>query len=288
MPVYQLGFFFSGYKQGWSETYYFTAPAGDPGSAMNLVVPLSQKRAALLGPSYELNTIRVGMYLDAGGVRVKRYTRLSEPNLKGNQKWFDAPPAVTLMADCYAAPPTTKHKKIYLRGLPSGIDDGGTAVDMTYSTFLSAWNGWVAAMQALPAGWLYGTDSALVMITNYVQDPVSGIVTFTFGGAGFPVWPNGIGNPNRIYIQFPGKSPLDGEKIVIPSSATTAVTKNPIGVAPFSLQGTCYTRSYTLIDLGVQAGGQLLGTIQPTRMVSHKVGKVSYASRGRSRTKVLW
>lgn len=278
---------FSGNSQGWSETFYYNATTDDLDVALALVTPIASKRALLLATGYTLNDIRVGVYLSVDGTYKKRQVRLSEVGLSGIPTWPAAAPQYTCMCQFFNYN-NTALKKLYMRGIPAGLGDLGRVPDQAnVPGWKTNWNQWTAAMIALPAGWLGSTLSLQNAIINYVADAVTGIVTITCAGA--VTWPLGLNVPQTVYIKLPNKSPLDGNVVVIPSSATECKTAKPYGVAPFSLVGNLYTRVKGIVTVGSVTGPQgKTGSIFPQRIISHKVGKPSYASRGRARATTRW
>lgn len=283
-------FTFAGLEQGWSETFYWTAATDDLNAAEALVTPLAQKRAKLLSQSYMLIVVRNAIVLSDTNVKLKRVTDLFEPRLPGVAAWADAEPNIALMC-VWQTGNNRQSKKQYMRGVPAGIVDMGKKPDLAFGAFLSNFNSWRQAMITFQAGWLVTAPvmGQTAIITNYMENAATGIVTFTLAAP--LTWPVDPGFPTRVYISLPRKSPLDGPVIVIPDVTGSApFTKNPYGVAPFVMGqiGTMQLRAPSLVTLAPIGGQGAAGVIHPQRMVTHKTGRPSYASRGRASARTHW
>lgn len=283
-------FSFAGIEQGWSEDFYWSSTTSNLNTAEELVTPLAQKRAKLLSKDFMLTVVRNAVVINETNQRVKRITDLFEPRLPGVQAWASSSPNLALMV-VWQNVDNTKSKKQYHRGIPAGIGDLGKQPDGSFGVWLSNFNSWRAAMITFNAGWLYtgvaGGDTAV--INSYAIDADTGVVTFTLAGPGL-TFPNGVGFKQRVYVSLPGKTPLDGPLVIVPANATTVTTAEPIGVHPFipGQLGIMQIRTPNLVTLapgGVQAP---TGQIHPQRIVTHKTGRPSYASRGRAPVRAKW
>lgn len=278
---------FAGLEQGWSESFYWLQNTDDLNAAETAVTPLAQKRAKLLSKGYSLTVVRNAIVLDNAGAVVKRVTDLFEPRLPGVQAWADAEPNIALM--CTWQDPTNKfQKRQYMRGIPAGIVDNGKQPDLGFGAFSTNYNNWRESMRVFGAGWLVSAVSETATITSYASAS-NGIVTFTIDEG--ITWPQAVGQPTRVYVKLPGKSPLDGALIVVRNPDNLhPFTKNPIGVAPFvtGQVGTMERRSTSLVTLLGTGGQGATGIIHPQRIVTHKTGRPFYASRGRVPVKAKW
>lgn len=281
-------FAFEGLAQGWSETFYWNALTDNLDTAETLVTPLAQKRAKLLANGYTLGVCRNALIKDDVGAVVKRVTDLFEPRLPGVAAWAPAQPNVALMC-VWQTGNNRQSKKQYMRGVPAGIGDTGKAPDFTFGQFSANFNAWRQAMITFQAGWLKGIVSASCPITSFTCDPVTARVSFVLNG-GFTPWPVPFNNRTRVYIQVPGKSPLDGPLIVVPIDATHCFTPeaHPTSIPAAGQFGSMSIRTPNLITLAPVGAQGAPGVIHPQRMVTHKTGRPIYASRGRSPGKVLW
>jgi hypothetical protein len=273
-------FSFAGLEQGWSEDFYWQQGTDDLSVAETTVTPLAQKRAKLLSKGYFLTVVRNAVVRDNAGVKVKRVTDLFEPRLPGVQAWADAEPNISLM--CVKQTGDNKASaKLYMRGVPAGIADNGKTPNMAFGAFLSNFNAWRSAMIGLPSGWLAGTVTSTAAINSYAIDAASGIVTFTLQAPGI-AWPVAPGFKVRVNIQLPGKSPLDGGQVVVVTDGTHCFSAKPIGVHPYipGTLGVMTLKTPNFISLGPIGGQGASGQIHPQRMVTHKTGRPSYASRG--------
>lgn len=286
----QTTFSFAGLEQGWTEQFYWSKANNNLNEAEGIVTPIAQKRARLLARGYSLNVIRNSIVIGLTNEKIKRVTDLTEPRLPGVEAWAPSTPNLTLMCVWQTAD-NTESKRQYMRGIPAGLGDEGKKPDLTFGTFLTNFNAWRQAMVALPGGWLkttvQPTDQAV--IESYTMNETSGIVTFTLKAPGL-TFPNGVGFKQRVYVSLPGKSPLDGNIVVVPANATTCTTAEPIGVAPFEpgQLGIMQIRKPSLVTIAAIAQQGPPGEIHPHRIISHKTGRPSYASRGRAPARTKW
>lgn len=281
-------FAFEGIGQGFSETFYWAKDDDNLANAEDLVTPLAQKRAKLLANGYILAVVRNAVVKNNAGDKVKRITDIFEPRLAGVTAWNPATPNMCLM--CVWQTFDNKYsKKLYMRGIPAGIGDLGKTPDFSFGTFGSNFNAWRSAMIAFKAGWLATTPTQTAIINSYTVGAQNGIVTFTLNGAGL-VWPVPVGFQTSVHISLPGKSPLDGSVLVVPTDATHCYTAKPYGVAPFVVGqlGVMQIRTPDLKTLGSAVTNGPTGAIHPQRILSHKTGAPTYASRGRAAARPRW
>lgn len=276
-----------GQAQGFSETFYWQQATDNLATAEETITPIAQKRAKLLADTYVLAVVRNAIVQNEAGQKVKRVTDIFEPRYPGVAAWKPAAPQMSLMCVWQTAK-NTASKKQYMRGIPNGLGDLGKLPDLSYGTFLSYFNSWRASMIALPAGWLVTAPTQNSVINSYETIAGSGNVKFTFNTAF--TWPVQAGFNTSIHISLPGKSPLDGMQLVKVIDGTHAYTVKPIGVAPFvpGMIGIAQIRTPTLVTLAAVSQGGPTGSIHPQRIVSHKTGSPSYASRGRRAATVRW
>ena len=281
-------FSFAGLEQGWSETFYWNAVSDDLAVAETLVDPLAKKRAKLLASGYTLTVVRNANIANTVGTKLKRVTDLAEPRYAGISTWKPSQPNVALMC-VWQTGNNRASKKQYMRGVPAGIGDAGKMPDLAYSTFLSNFNSWREAMIQFGAGWLVGEVARVATILSYTVNPTTAQVTFALS-PGLAPWPVAYGVKTRVYVQIPGKSPLDGPLIVVPTSDTSAYTPaaHPAAPLPTGQIGTMLIREPRLVTLSPSGIQSPPGSIHPQRMVTHKTGRPSYASRGRVAAPVKW
>lgn len=283
---------FYGQSQGWSESFYWSSADGNLANAQAIVTPIAQKRARLLANGYVLQVIRNSVVIDASGAKVLRQSDLIEPNYTGVAAWMPASPNLALMFTWQNAA-NTLSKKLFMRGIPSGIGDNGKVADFTGTgapAFYSYMQQWIAAMLALPAGWLVQQTTQNLVINSYEIDAVTAQVTFTLSVPGGFGWPVSFGYPIRVWVKIPGKSPLDGPITVIPTSTTSCFTpgSHPSAPLPTGQLGTMQLKTPSLVTLAPVTQGGPTGSIDPQRIVTHTTGRPTYASRGRAAKKVLW
>lgn len=276
---------FEGQGQGWAESYYFQQSNNDLTLAVATVSDLTTKRAALLADTYVLTTSRLSVIENPTGVKIKRQSRLLEPRINGVASWKPAEPNVAVLCR-WETGNSLYNKAMYMRGVPAGIVDEGKRVNITFGGWLSRFNAWRSAMIAANMGWMQLQESGSALITGYTTDADTGIVSFTLGGAGL-TWPVPFGVQTPVYISLPGKNPMDGRMMVIPSTATACITAKPFGVQPFIGIGRMVQKTVAFISAG-SVPGPTAGQIHPQRMVTHKTGRPTYASRGRRSAPSHW
>jgi len=284
-------FSFAGIEQGWAEDFYWIQSSTDLNLAEAAVLPLAQKRAGLLAEGYVLTVIRNAVVISDTNTRIKRRTDLVEPRIPGVTGWKPSQPNTALMA-LWQTADNTQNKKQYMRGVPADLGESGKTPTLTMPGWLTKWNNWRSAMELFRAGWLVTAVDQHAVITSYTISETSGIVTFNLAAPGL-TFPLGPGFRQRVYVSLPGKSPLDGPITVIPALAPDGqikcTTAEPIGVAPFEPGqfGTMDIKAASLVTLA-PVGQGISGQIHPQRMVTHKTGRPTYASRGRSPAKPKW
>jgi hypothetical protein len=276
-------FAFEGLGQGFSESFYWSKSTKVLADAEDSITEIAKKRAKLLASAYVLTVCRNTIVEEVGVGRIKRLSDIFEPRLPGVAAWTaNAQPNEALMC-LWQTGDNNYSKKQYMRGCPSGLTDDGKKPVIGYASWLSSFNAWREAMVAQKAGWLTSVVDQQRPISTYLTIADSGIVKFTFGEGGF-TWPVPFGTRTRIYVKLPGRSPLDGPLVVVPTSPTVAITAEPVGVAPQIPDqiGSAEIRKYQLVTLESAGQGAPVGQIHPQRMVTHKTGRPTYASRGRS------
>lgn len=290
MPyVIETVFSFAGIEQGWSENFYWQQDTDDLQAAENTMLPIALARSKLLSKDYTLTIVRNGIVRNNAGEKVLRQTDLLEPRFRGVQSWESATPNLALMVSWQNAN-NTLAKRAYMRGIPAGLGDDGKHPNMSYGNFLSNFNAWRTKIIGLKAGWYATQQSAIAIINTYVLNADTGIVTFTLQAPGL-TFPVANGFQTRVYVKWPGRTPIDGPLLVIPTAATSCFTAKPIGVGPASpgIIGTMTLRTPTLVTVAASGGtGSPTGNIHPLRIITHKTGRPSYASRGRQLATPKW
>jgi hypothetical protein len=280
---------FEGQGQGWVESFYWQSVDGDLNAAEYIITPIAQARARLLANTYILSVVRNSQVIGTDGKKVLRVTDLFEPRLPGVSSWAPATPNMCCLLSWQNAT-NTSSKKQYMRGIPAGLGDLGKAVDIGYASWVSNFNNWRSKLIALPAGWLASAATQNAVISSYTVDPVTAQVTFALQTPGFNPWPVAFGLPTRVYVKLPGKNPMDGPLAVIPTSATSCFTvgSHPAAPLPTGQIGSMSIRSPSFVSLATLNSQGATGQIHPQRIISHKTGRPTYASRGRASKKVLW
>lgn len=286
---------FAGQEQGWSESWYYSSLTDNLASVIASVTDVSNKRAALLASGYTLTVLRVGVVKNNAGQPVLRKTDTADLRKAGIPGWAPATPNLALLVD-WQTSGVQQVKKAYMRGIPAGLGALGKKPLMTYSNFQTAWNNYESALVAIGAGWLTTAATQSATINSYVMNANTGIVQFTLSAPGI-TWPVNPGQPTRVYVKLPGKSPLDGPLIVSPGELVgggkdplKCFSWKPVGVGPQwpGTTGTMQIRQSTLVDLLPPGPNTPPGNLDPKRIVSHKTGRPTYASRGRAPARPEW
>lgn len=281
---------FSGHEQGWSETFYWNQSSSNLKQAEATILPIAQKRAKCLAGGYTLTVFRNAVVLNEASTKVKRVTDVAEPRLSGQTKYDPGTPNLALLLT-WQNPDQTKKKAMYMRGIPGELGETGKAPNIGYKDWYGQFQSWRTAMVGLSAGWLVteATGPNTAVIESYTTNETTGIVTFTLKAPGI-TFPGGQGFKQRVWVSLPGKSPLDGYIVIIPGTGLTCTTAEPIGVHPFEPGqfGIMQLRTSTLVTLATIGDQANVGTIDPQRIITHKTGRPSYASRGRAPVKPRW
>lgn len=281
---------FSGQEQGWSETFYWNQSSQNLKQAEATILPIAQKRAKCLAAGYTLTVFRNAAVLSDTNAKLKRVTDIAEPRLPGLDKYDPGTPNLALLLS-WQNPDQTQKKPMYMRGIPSGLGSVGKAPNLGYKDWYGNFQAWRSAMISLSAGWLItaATGPNTAVIESYTVNAETGIVTFTLKTPGI-AFPGGQGFKQRVYISLPGKTPLDGYHVIIPGTGLFCTTAEPIGVGPFEpgQYGIMQLRTSSLVTLATIGDQANTGVIDPQRVVTHKTGRPSYASRGRAPVKPRW
>lgn len=281
---------FAGFEQGWAETFYWSQNNTNLSQAEATILPIAQKRAKCLADQYMLTVIRNAVVVSDTGSKVKRRTDILEPRYRGQTKYKPATPNLALLLT-WQNPQNTFKKSMYMRGIPAGLGDVGKEVNVGYSDWYGFFQSWRSAMIQLSAGWLVteATGPNTAVIESYTVNADTGIVTFTLKTPGI-AFPGGQGFKQRVYISLPGKTPLDGYHVIIPGTGLTVTSADPIGVHPFQPGqfGIMQLRTSSLVTLVTSGESGTTGVIDPQRIITHKTGRPSYASRGRAPVKPKW
>ena len=280
---------FEGQGQGWTEQFFWQSADGDLFAAESIITPVAQARAKLLANTYVLTVVRNGQVLNNANQKVLRVTDLFEPRLPGVASWMPSTPNLCLLVK-WQTGTNTGSKNQFMRGIPAGLGDAGKAPDLSFGNFVSSFNSWRTKLIALPAGWVGTTVASSLVITTYEVDAITAQVTFTLSVPGGFAWPVPFGTPTRVYVKLPGKNPLDGPLTVIPTSTTSCFTptSHPAAPLPTGQIGTMQLRVPSFISMAPVGPQGNPGQIHPQRIITHKTGRPTFASRGRAPVKVKW
>lgn len=277
---------FEGRGHGWTETFYFENGSDDFNAARTQVTNIPDKRAPLLGKECFIKGDRLARVINAAGVKEKRRVDVKRMFLVGNQSQSADQTNMSLLTR-WTTGDLAFNRLVFMGGV---YDACLPAPDVftPAGNWTTNFNAWVAACQQANLGWLTSGRTVPATIDGYTFDPDTGHTTYSLLAPGL-VWPNGLGKPNKVGVEFPlSKSPLDGTQIVVPLSATSAVTAKPRPAKPFTIQGLMVLFEPTFKTVGTAGGGQALGTIKEQVGASRKRGRPLLESRGRQPVRPLW
>lgn len=277
---------------GLSETLYFERADDNVDAAVVSVNDVTTKRIRLLGKQGKAVAVRVQLILDNDNPDVEilrrgRLVKFAFDQGFGTQANNCCEPNVSLQV-AFTTANFTRRKLLMMGGAWAGIFPAVDTYDPNFGAWASYFGQWIQACQAIPFGWLGNSDNPVkYKVTGYVQDPISGLVTFTVQAPGI-TWPNNT-DAVSLNIDVPlTRSPLDGKHLVSHSSATTFTTLKPIGVRPYPpgqlIQVWIDTDEF--VSLAPIPPSNAPGRIDGQNAVTRKRGRPTYASRGRLPTAV--
>jgi len=278
---------FNGPRHGASESLYFQQNALDIDGAFTFLADTVSKRAALLGKTWEITGHRIMVVRDTLGNHVVRQGDIKKMFVPGTQTQEADETGNSLQAQM--ADSFKKYKKLcFLCGPWRAIFPHDNTFDPNGGPgFQTLFDAWGLSLITKQMGWLRQVVANQARITNYLMNPTTGIVTITLANPGIPWF--AIGKPQSVRIDIPlRRSPLDGNHVVIPVDAVTCTTAQPIGVQPFTVQGTLSTFDKVFVNLADQNNRGQTGTVTAQNPVSRKRGRPSLASRGRAPVRVQW
>lgn len=285
MALFKLTWAFSGPDHGASESWYFERPTQSVQDAFSFIDDLKDKRKKLLGNAWSMKAQRVAYLRSNVGAKITNATKLSKFSLTSG---LDRPAASTnLSLQILSASADQTQKKIsYLVGPWESTNPFADSLDLNTGGFSSYFNAYAASLIAHGCGWLANATTQSAVISGYTFDAASGHTTYTLTAPGM-TWT--IGEPIRVSVEFPlSKSPLDGVQLVIPLTATTAVTAKPRPAGPFTVAGQMRIKDGTFVNLATLNTQGNTGTVEVTNPVSRKRGAPLYVSRGRQSPRNPW
>lgn len=284
MATYRQTWIFEGNGHGWSESLYFTTSTQDVDAAAAAVLPISAKRAALLGTGCQLKGTRTSYILSNLGNPVKRVTVINKSRISGVVGKPECEPNVSLQVLLSTTLKFNK-KLMFLGGVWNSIFPSGDFYDQNAVGWLSAFNSWVSSLYNPAMGWFTSTGGTNATIEGYTFNPLTGHTTFNLGaGLSLPA----VGTPILVTVDFPlSKSPLDGTYLVVPTADNVVITAQPRPASPFILPGKMRTKGATLVTLAPVSGGAA-GTVVAQDPVTRKRGRPLLVSRGKTPVRDLW
>jgi len=287
MPIYAQTLIIEGLGHGYSETYYFRFESNNTNLAAAFVAEHRTKRAALLGKQHIIKGERVAKKYSDTMLPIKRQTVIKKYFIQGNQSQNSEESNISLQVLWTAA--NGLHKKLlFMSGPYRSIFPEGDSFDPGQGgNFTTNFNAWRAYVTLKGMGWIASIPSAPTQISGYTFNPANGRTTYTVSNDLFgPVFD---GEPVKIRVEFPTiRSALDGVQLVIPLTATTAITAKPRPSQPFTVPGKMVVFSKEFVSIAEPAGEAQSGTIEPQNPMSRKRGRPLLVSRGRLANQVRW
>lgn len=285
MALFKLTWAFSGPDHGASESWYFQRSTQDVQAAFTFIDDLKDKRKKLLGNGWSMKAQRVAMLRTNAGAKVTRATKLSKLYLTSG---LDRPAEETNMSlQVLCADSTQQYKKLqFLCGPWQAIFPAADSYVPTAGGWSSYFNQYAASLIAHECGWLHAATTQAAVVSGYEFDASTGHTMMTLTAPGME-W--NVGEPIRVSVEFPlSKNPLDGSYLVVPLSATTAVTAKPRPAPPFTVPGTMRILGGEFINLATTNSAGATGTVEGQNPVSRKRGRPLYVSRGRQSPRPVW
>lgn len=276
MPVYKAIFSFDCNGRGWSEVW-FQSLTGDLSLKEFYTVgatPLALKRVAMLG----VNTTMTAVEVSKDNVLGDGY--LSYVNYPGPLGPCDTPDATVYTR--FWGPGYTRGRTVFVRGFPDDVDINGGKFDPVNLPFKAAFDSWkdLILSVATPWGWMTRSAASTTIITNYVQDPLTGLVTITVADNVFPVPVAGGVNYVSCNILFKGlQSKLNGTRRYQVVDAKNIHTVVPEAVFPYVKQGTLTVYQYAFTG-AIDGKAQRIsrrGAGRPTHLIA---GRLRVRPRG--------
>jgi hypothetical protein len=266
---------FSQIRHGWTESFFWQSNDGDLHNHSASLLTVCTKRRRMLGQQGVIQAYRVSVETDADGKPRLGDSMLAYTSLGADtQEDSDEQDAALMVTQRNLV--AQRRRNMFLRGIWDSIDLQAGRFDGGNANFTSRYNDWVAAMLAIGggAGWIALDANPKVNVSTYDQN-ANGTVTITLAGAVF-----GAGPYVKQKVRFAGingKSPLNGNVIVLPTSATECVTVKPYAVLPYDHGGTITTYG-THFERAVD--------YSPQKITTRRVGAPLLESRGRARATV--
>lgn len=254
---------------GWTELHYRNSESSSPNLAAhltNLVDALVPVRAPLLGEDSVIVGARVSY------PRVDAIASLSKKFYVRGSADHPSTDSSTSLAVQFVGNNNTSSKIIHLRGAwDAVIENGEYHPELGFAVgWQDRINSWKDTLINGGYGWLTrdGANSRKGVVNTYLATPDQR-VTFTLAEPGLVVGLVGQRINVRISRFNGGKSVLNRQLIVIPTSATSMTTVDPIATFPSDSKGaynyrttgfTAYTALQN-IDVGRRSMGKPLGRL---------------------------
>lgn len=274
-----------GFGHGFSETMYLETGDDTIATAYAQIGDVKLARSKLLADGYHVKGDRLSMKLNTALQKVTNISQVREVFMPGTAAQVSISTGAAfkvLMVNAAA----TKKKLTFLGG-------GWEACNPVQNTFIpaGAWttffNSWVSKLIAAKMGWLSNSSPDPTPIIGYTFSPDTGHTTYTLSAALFAApFP---GKPVKVSVDFPGiKSPLDGPQVVIPLTATTAITAKPRPANVFVLPGRMRLYVPSFVGLATPAGDVPTGSVNVLKITGRKRGRPLLVSPGRAPVRDLW
>lgn len=253
---------------GWTESYFLNNPSDTLTAELTKANALANKRLPMSGADTSVRFIKVSNEQQNRDV-------LIDNTVYGGAtgKPSDAPDTAILTRRLSTDP--ASYSPLYLRGVWDELIKNGGQIDPSNADWNAAYSGWRGLLNDTTAGWGFiARDLSAVQISligNVVQN-ANGTVRVTtedpiFGGG------SSVGERFKGFVSgVTGAASVNGSNVYIVRGANFADTEKRIPIFPY-VSGGKFT--FNTLKFFKISGTQLL------RVIERKVGRPSYASRGR-------
>jgi len=238
MPVFACTFIFDIPGHGFSETHYKSFTSENIDNARDVCVTLGQKRMAMAGEQCVLQAIRIANAEEPGRVGKPYYQGIVGVTGKG---CMASNVAVNVVTSTFN---NTESSLTQFRGCWDEVELDGGAFDRGNAAFMTAFNNWAAYYIQQGFGWRSVFATTTRVVSGYVIDANTQIVTVTHDGAALPFGPVGTRKTAR-FSKVNKKSKLNGQQIVVVAGDNIVKLVNPLALGPFATSGTINVSSYT-------------------------------------------
>jgi len=240
VPIFAITYIFDIPGHGFSETHYKSFTSDNLDSARDVAVELGQRRMAMAGEQCVLQAIRISNAEDPGRVGKTYYQGIVGVTGKG---CMASNVALNIITGNFN---NTANSLTQFRGCWDEVELNGGAFDRGNTAFITAFNSWAQYFIQQGFGWRSISATTSRVVTNYIINPTTMIVTVTHDGAALPFGGVGVRKTAR-FSKVNGKSKLNGTQVIVVVGDNTVSLVKPLALAPFQTPGTINVNAYTFI-----------------------------------------